>query len=137
MSCWPATGPRARRRSSPAHGDPGPRRGPRRRRTVELVLALRKRLEEQGLDAGADTIGWHLAHHHDTRLSRATIHRILTRHAAIVPDPSKRPRSSYVRFEAARPNECWQSDFTHYRLARPAGAMSRSSPGSMTTPATR
>jgi transposase InsO family protein len=85
--------------------------------TVELVLALRKRLAEQGLDAGADTIGWHLAHHHDTRLSRATIHRILTRHAEIVPDPSKRPRSSYIRFEAAQPNECWQSDFTHYRLA--------------------
>ena len=29
--------------------------------------------------------------------------------------------SSYVRFEAAQPNECWQSDFTHYRLTRPDG----------------
>jgi transposase InsO family protein len=101
--------PRSRRpRTSPAATSP---------ETVELVLALRKRLAEQGLDAGADTIGWHLAHHHDTRLSRATIHRVLTRHAEIVPDPSKRPRSSYIRFEAAQPNECWQSDFTHYRLA--------------------
>jgi transposase InsO family protein len=85
--------------------------------TVELVLALRKRLGEQGLDAGPDTIGWHLAHHHHIGLSRATIHRILTRHAEIVPDASKRPRSSYIRFEAAQPNECWQSDFTHVRLA--------------------
>jgi transposase InsO family protein len=89
--------------------------------TVELVLALRKQLSEQGLDAGADTIGWHLLHHHATVLSRATIHRILTRHAAVVPDPGKRPRSSYLRFAADQPNECWQSDFTHYRLTTRTG----------------
>jgi len=85
--------------------------------TVELVLALRKQLAEQGLDAGADTVGWHLQHHHRTVLSRATIHRILTRAGAVVPQPGKRPRSSYLRFAAEQPNECWQSDFTHYRLA--------------------
>jgi transposase InsO family protein len=84
--------------------------------TVELVLRLRKRLDEAGLDAGADTIGWHLARHHSTTVSRATINRILVRAGAITPDPSKRPKSSYVRFEAEMPNECWQSDFTHYRL---------------------
>jgi transposase InsO family protein len=89
--------------------------------TVELVLRLRKQLAEQGMDAGADTIGWHLAHHHDTTLSRATINRVLTRHGAVTPEPAKRPRSSYVRFEAAQPNQCWQSDFTHYRLTRPDG----------------
>jgi transposase InsO family protein len=89
--------------------------------TVEVILELRKRLAEQGLDAGADTIGWHLAHHHDTRLSRATIHRILTRHAAVVPTPAKRPKSSYLRFEATWPNECWQSDFTHHRLGGTGG----------------
>jgi transposase InsO family protein len=49
-------------------------------------------------------------------VSRATINRILVRAGAITPDPSKRPKSSYVRFEAEMPNECWQSDFTHYRL---------------------
>jgi hypothetical protein len=32
-------------------------------------------------------------------------------------EPSKRPRSSYIRFEAEQPNECWQADFTHWRLA--------------------
>ena len=84
--------------------------------TVELVLQLRKRLTEAGLDAGADTIGWHLAHHHATTLSRATINRILVRAGAVTPDPSKRPKSSYIRFEADQPNETWQSDFTHYRL---------------------
>lgn len=84
--------------------------------TVELVLRLRKQLAEAGLDAGADTIGWHLAHHHATLLSRATINRILVRSGVVRPDPSKRPKSSYIRFEAEMPNECWQSDFTHYRL---------------------
>ena len=34
-----------------------------------------------------------------------------------MPEPRKRPRSSYHRFVAAQPNECWQSDFTHWRLA--------------------
>jgi transposase InsO family protein len=87
--------------------------------TVELVLLLRKQLAESGLDAGADTIGWHLTHHHQTTLSRATIHRILTRAGAVTPDPAKRPKSSYIRFAAEQPNETWQSDFTHYRLTRP------------------
>jgi len=85
--------------------------------TIELVLTLRRQLSEQGHDAGADTICWHLEHDHQITLSRATVHRILVRNTAVVPDPSKRPKSSYIRFEADQPNETWQSDFTHYRLA--------------------
>ncbi len=84
--------------------------------SVELVLQLRKELTEAGLDAGADTIGWHLTHHYATTLSRATINRILVRAGAVTPEPAKRPKSSYLRFAADQPNECWQSDFTHYRL---------------------
>jgi transposase InsO family protein len=87
------------------------------RATVELVLRVRKQLTDAGLDAGADTIGWHLTHRHRVSLSRATINRILVRAGTVTPDPSKRPKSSYLRFEASMPNECWQSDFTHYRLA--------------------
>ena len=107
--------------------------------TVDLVLELRKELSGAGLDAGADTIDWHLRHHHRTEVSRATINRILARAGLVSPDPSKRPKSSYIRFEAEQPNETWQSDFTHYRLTRPDGrpaTTSRSSPGSTTTPAT-
>ncbi|MCU1612552.1 MAG: Integrase catalytic region [Frankiales bacterium] len=37
--------------------------------TVELVLRLRKQLSEAGLDAGADTLGWHLTHRHQTTAS--------------------------------------------------------------------
>jgi transposase InsO family protein len=85
-------------------------------KTVELILHLRKQLLDAGHDAGPDTLLWHLTQHHNITISRATIHRILTRHGAITPDPKKRPRSSYVRFQAAMPNETWQSDFTHYPL---------------------
>lgn len=84
---------------------------------VERVLELRKTLAEQGLDAGAQTICWHLQQHDQVRVSAATVWRILRRHTQITPQPRKRPRSSYLRFEAAMPNQMWQTDFTHYRLA--------------------
>ena len=41
--------------------------------TVELIVALRKELAGQGLDAGPDTIAWHLEHHHRVAVSAATI----------------------------------------------------------------
>ena len=93
--------------------------------TVDLVLRLRKQLTESGLDAGADTIGWHLTHRHQVQLSRATINRILVRAGAVTPDPAKRPKASYIRFEADQPNGTWQSDFTHYRLTNPDGTPGR------------
>ena len=98
-----------------------PHRSPRATppEVVELILRLRKDLLDRGLDAGPDTIGWHLTHHHGATVSRATIARTLTRSGVVTPDPSKRPKSSYLRFEAAMPNETWQSDFTHYRLTHP------------------
>jgi transposase InsO family protein len=86
-------------------------------RTVDLIVRLRKELTGQGLDAGPDTISWHLTQHHDVTVSAATISRYLTKAGLVSPQPKKRPKSSYVRFQAAMPNETWQSDFTHYRLA--------------------
>jgi len=88
---------------------------------VDLIVELRQKLTATGLDAGAETIRWHLEHHHSTVVSRATISRYLTKAGLVVPEPKKRPKSSYVRFAAEQPNECWQSDFTHYRLTRSAG----------------
>jgi transposase InsO family protein len=89
--------------------------------TAELIVRLRKELAGQGLDAGPDTIAWHLAHHHQTRVPAATVSRYLARAGLVVPEPRKRPRSSCLRFEADQPNECWQSDFTHYPLADGTG----------------
>jgi transposase InsO family protein len=85
--------------------------------TVELVVELRERLSRDGLDAGADTIQWHLRHHHHIELSRSTIYRIVRRHGQVLPEPKKKPKSSYIRFQAEQPNETWQADFTHWRLA--------------------
>ena len=88
---------------------------------VELIVALRKELSGQGLDAGPHTIAWHLKHHHHVTVSPATISRYLTRAGLVTPEPSKRPKSSYIRFAAELPNECWQADFTHYPLAGGTG----------------
>jgi transposase InsO family protein len=84
---------------------------------VELVLRIRHQLANAGLDAGADTIVWHLEQHHHIRLSRATAYRIVRRHDLIVAEPKKKPKSSYIRFQAEQPNETWQADFTHHRPA--------------------
>jgi transposase InsO family protein len=89
--------------------------------TADLIVRLRKELTDQGLDAGPVTIAWHLERHHQARVSPATISRYLTRRGLVTPEPRKRPKSSYIRFQAEQPNECWQSDFTHYPLADGTG----------------
>lgn len=61
-------------------------------RTIELIIELRKKLTEAGLDAGPDTITWHLEHHHQIKTSVATISRTLTRHGLVEPSPKKRPK---------------------------------------------
>ena len=105
--------PRSRRPiTSPAALEPA---------AVDLIVELRDKLTAAGLDAGPETIAWHLEHHHQTKVSRATIARYLTRAGRVTPEPKKRPKSSYIRFQADLPNECWQSDFTHYRLTEPNG----------------
>ena len=47
--------------------------------------------------------------------------RYLAKGGLVVPEPKKRPKSSYIRFAAEQPNGTWQSDFTHHRLTRPDG----------------
>ena len=85
----------------------------------ERILRLRKELSRKGWDAGADTIRSHLQR--DPTLTRipavSTIWRILVRRGFVVPQPHKRPKSAGHRFEAAMPNERWQSDTTHWQLA--------------------
>ena len=46
---------------------------------TELIVELRKDLAGRGLDAGPQTIAWHLEHHHKIRVSPATISRYLAR----------------------------------------------------------
>jgi transposase InsO family protein len=80
------------------------------------IVAWRKRLAGEGLDSGARTIHWHLGQSGGSVPALSTIHRVLRRRGAITPQPQKRPRSSWVRFESTLPNETWQSDMTHWHL---------------------
>jgi transposase InsO family protein len=90
----------------------------------EAVVALRKELADAGHECGATTIQWHLGT--DPRFevrfkgrvpSVATVHRILVRRGFVLPQPEKRPKSSWRRFEAPAPNEWWQVDFFDWAIA--------------------
>jgi transposase InsO family protein len=98
-----------------------PRSSPKRTSEAleDEIVSLRKELSDLGVDAGAHTIEVHLGRRHpNERLpSTATIWRILVRRGFVTPQPQKRPRSSWIRFEADMPNERWQADITHWRLA--------------------
>lgn len=104
-----AVEPRSRRPKSNTRATPDALR--------ERIVQLRRELTAQGLDAGPMTIAWHLEQESLNAPSTSTIRRILHAAGLVTPEPRKRPKSSYVRFEAAQPNETWQSDFTHWRLA--------------------
>ena len=82
----------------------------------DRIVRLRKELTEQGFDGGARTIHYHLSLTDPSPPSVSTIWRILKRRGFITPQPHKRPQSSYIRFEAALPNEMWQSDVTFFEL---------------------
>src|SRR4051794_9427549 len=85
--------------------------------TVNQIINLRRQLVTDGLDAGPETIAWHLEHGLHITVSVSTIARTLTRHELVTAEPKKKPKSSYIRFQAEQPNETWQADFTHHRLA--------------------
>ena len=82
----------------------------------DRIVNLRVDLNKRGLDAGPHTIQWHLEQT-GRKVSVSTIRRRLLNADLIEPNPRKRPRSSYIRFESDLPNKTWQSDFTHYQLA--------------------
>jgi len=110
-----------------AEGKPGleprsrrPHRSPTRISDVweDEILALRKELAELGVDAGAETIHVHLERRHGSSVpSVPTIWRVLRARGFVTPQPHKRPRSSWKRFVAEFPNECWQADVTHVEVA--------------------
>jgi transposase InsO family protein len=105
---YPALEPRSRRPRSCAH-QVGPK-------LQAAILKLRRELAAAGHDAGPHTIAYHLARRLKSVPSVTTIWRILSRRGLITPQPHKRPRSSFTRFEAQLPNELWQTDATHWTL---------------------
>jgi transposase InsO family protein len=103
---YPSLEPRSRRPHSCPH-----QLGPEL--TAE-VLRLRTELLAAGHDAGPQTILHHLP---EPRPSASSVWRILKRQGLIKPQPHKRPRSSFLRFQAQLPNETWQVDATPWQLA--------------------
>lgn len=85
------------------------------------IVQLRHELAAAGHDHGAHTIAHHLRQHRSDVPSDATIWRVLQRHGLITPQPHKRPKSSFIRFEAQLPNELSQADTTHWHLADGTG----------------
>ncbi len=83
----------------------------------DRIVELRKQLTDAGFDAGAETIRVHLLRETGRAPSVSTVWRVLRRRGFVTPQPHKRPKSSWIRFEAALPNECWQSDITYWTLA--------------------
>jgi transposase InsO family protein len=85
----------------------------------DAVVALRKELAELGADHGASTIQWHLSRRGGGGKvpSEATIWRALARRGFVVPEPRKRPKASFRRFEATAPNELWQADCIDWVIA--------------------
>lgn len=85
----------------------------------ESIVRWRKKLADDGADHGPDSIRWQLlrAGGHAPVPGRTTIWRVLVRRGLVTPAPAKRPKSSLHRFVYARPNDCWQSDWTGWQLA--------------------
>ncbi len=102
-------------------------KAPHRRPTqldVEIeneIIEIRKELSDGGFDAGPLTIQYHLRQRRGTAPARSTIHRALVRRGFVTPQPQKRPRKEWRRFEAHLPNETWQADMTHWSLADGTG----------------
>jgi transposase len=103
-----------------AEGDAGleprsrrPRSNPGKtpRAVEDDIVALRKQLLDDGLDAGAHTIAAHLHRRHGTAPSVATIWRILTRRGFVTPTPAPAPSRCH---QAASPGH-WAARVAHSR----------------------
>ena len=106
---WDALEPKSRRPKSNPRATPP--------EVVDRICVLRHQLVADGCDAGPHTIAALLARDGIRPPAPSTIASILTRAGLITPEPRKRPKRAWIRFEADLPNECWQADFTHWRLA--------------------
>jgi transposase InsO family protein len=94
---------------------------------VEACVRARKELADQGWDHGAQSVRWRLLDiansgspeclDPDEVPSRATIHRLLVARGQVRPQPAKRPRRAWRRFERPAPNMLWQIDGTETVLA--------------------
>jgi transposase InsO family protein len=82
----------------------------------DLIVRWRKELADDGWDYGALAIFYRMRRAGQRPPGVRTIHRVLVRRGLVIPEPAKRPRSSYGSFEYPRTNDCWQIDATECPL---------------------
>lgn len=81
-----------------------------------LIIQTRRVLEQEGWDNGALSIYYRLLYEDRQPPTARTIHRVLVRNGLVSPQPRKRRRSSYRRFEFPATDDCWQIDAYEYLL---------------------
>jgi transposase InsO family protein len=84
---------------------------------VAWIVKLRRMLAGEGWDNGATSIYYRMLRDGLPTPPVRTIHRVLVREGLVVPQPGKRPRSSYRSFEFPATDDCWQLDAWEYTLA--------------------
>ena len=84
---------------------------------VQLIVAARAALEAEGWDNGATSIYYRLLRDGQRPPTARTVHRVLVRAGLVQPQPGKRPRSSFRKFEFPATDDCWQIDAFSYLLA--------------------
>ncbi len=87
----------------------------------DLIVALHKELADNDMENGPGAIQFLLGRRHKGEFkipAEATIWRIMDRRGFVTKTPSKRPKSSWRRFEASLPNELWQTDHTDWVTAQ-------------------
>jgi transposase InsO family protein len=83
----------------------------------DAIVSMRKDLDDDGFDCGAETILWHLEQAGIEAPTASTIWRILARRGFITPEPKKAPNRQWQRFVSPYVNGMWQTDSTDYELA--------------------
>ncbi len=93
-------------------GVPTRRRSSSRRRSSPYARSSKRRAWTPALTP----ICFHLVKRRGSAPAPSTVWRILSRRGFVTHQPQKRPKSSFIRFEADQPNERWQADITHWRI---------------------
>lgn len=83
----------------------------------KLLISTRKLLEDSGWDHGARSVIAKLERQGVKPPVASTVNRIFKDAGMVIPEPKKRPHSTYLRFNYAEPNGCWQIDGTEWLLA--------------------
>lgn len=76
----------------------------------ELAVTIRKEQIDAGWDGGPVTVRHKLVDMGVAAPATSTLARIFTRRGMVTPQPQKRPKTRWRRFEAATIHECWQLD---------------------------